>query len=382
MENTIRSLRSLTTILPETLVPAGVATGVGASAPRPRTSKRASKTKSPSRARTRTPTAAAAAASARPVSIFNGIETIPNAADGIGNDNGAAGTVAALFGAPTNAAPRTPYAADAATAPRSMLSTLSNALFTQPAQASTNAVAAPTPLPAGSLSLNAATGNVIGPSSIESDASPASTGVGVGGWFSWSNILIVVLLLALLGINVFVYLAQGTAWFAEWMKWAGGEAADTSGAILSTAKTGAKATVGAVAGGAVGAVKGAMIGAQKGAAMGSGTSVTPPRGNLATTQFNQATSSAASSYPPPNWTYEGSDDALQRALNDASASVGATGETPQPVEGTNSTGGWCFVGEMYPSGVRTCAKVGVNDTCMSGQVFPTQDICVNPALRA
>jgi hypothetical protein len=26
--------------------------------------------------------------------------------------------------------------------------------------------------------------------------------------------------------------------------------------------------------------------------------------------------------------------------------------------------------------------VGPNDTCMSGDIFPSQDICVNPSLRA
>ena len=42
--------------------------------------------------------------------------------------------------------------------------------------------------------------------------------------------------------------------------------------------------------------------------------------------------------------------------------------------------GWCFIGE--DQGVRTCAKVGQNDTCMSGDIFPTQDVCVNPNLMA
>ena len=41
--------------------------------------------------------------------------------------------------------------------------------------------------------------------------------------------------------------------------------------------------------------------------------------------------------------------------------------------------GWCFIGK--DRGVRSCAKVGLNDTCMSGDIFPTSDICVNPRLR-
>lgn len=47
----------------------------------------------------------------------------------------------------------------------------------------------------------------------------------------------------------------------------------------------------------------------------------------------------------------------------------------------NSTGklGYCFVGES--NGSRTCAEVGANDVCMSGEIFPTKDACVNMSVR-
>jgi hypothetical protein len=41
--------------------------------------------------------------------------------------------------------------------------------------------------------------------------------------------------------------------------------------------------------------------------------------------------------------------------------------------------GWCFIGE--DRGFRSCAEVGANDQCISGDIFPTRDICVNPNLR-
>lgn len=41
--------------------------------------------------------------------------------------------------------------------------------------------------------------------------------------------------------------------------------------------------------------------------------------------------------------------------------------------------GYCYVGSE--NGVRNCIKVGRNDTCMSGDIFPTRDICINPNLR-
>jgi hypothetical protein len=42
--------------------------------------------------------------------------------------------------------------------------------------------------------------------------------------------------------------------------------------------------------------------------------------------------------------------------------------------------GWCYIGSEQ--GYRSCSQVGETDTCMSGNIFPTQDICVNPSLRA
>ena len=46
------------------------------------------------------------------------------------------------------------------------------------------------------------------------------------------------------------------------------------------------------------------------------------------------------------------------------------------------TSGWCYIGSsMNNDSSRACAPVGVNDICMSGDIFPTQEICVNPSLR-
>ena len=42
--------------------------------------------------------------------------------------------------------------------------------------------------------------------------------------------------------------------------------------------------------------------------------------------------------------------------------------------------GWCYIGE--DRGFRTCAKVESNDECMSGDIFPSNEICMNPSLRA
>lgn len=45
-----------------------------------------------------------------------------------------------------------------------------------------------------------------------------------------------------------------------------------------------------------------------------------------------------------------------------------------------NTHGWCFVGEDRQQ--RTCVKVENANQCMSGDIFPTLDVCVNPNLRS
>lgn len=57
---------------------------------------------------------------------------------------------------------------------------------------------------------------------------------------------------------------------------------------------------------------------------------------------------------------------------------------PEPDEAGNVTqrgnkSGYCYIGE--DRGFRSCVKVGTADTCMSGDIFPTEDICINPNLR-
>lgn len=42
--------------------------------------------------------------------------------------------------------------------------------------------------------------------------------------------------------------------------------------------------------------------------------------------------------------------------------------------------GYCYIGE--DRGFNSCVYVGPNDTCLSGDIFPTMDICVNPKLRS
>jgi outer membrane murein-binding lipoprotein Lpp len=44
-----------------------------------------------------------------------------------------------------------------------------------------------------------------------------------------------------------------------------------------------------------------------------------------------------------------------------------------------SEDGYCYIG--YDNGQRECVDVYAGDTCMSGEIFPTMDICINPKLK-
>jgi len=46
---------------------------------------------------------------------------------------------------------------------------------------------------------------------------------------------------------------------------------------------------------------------------------------------------------------------------------------------SGSKSGWCFIGE--DRGFRSCIQVNENEKCMSGDIFPSQEICINPNLR-
>jgi hypothetical protein len=65
---------------------------------------------------------------------------------------------------------------------------------------------------------------------------------------------------------------------------------------------------------------------------------------------------------------------LQSALNDASRSSTVVPDSAQSSIQSAGKAGWCFIGEE--KGTRNCSKVGVNDKCMSGQVFDTSEQCI------
>ena len=174
--------------------------------------------------------------------------------------------------------------------------------------------------------------------------------------------IIIILILAFLGFNIFVYLAKGTEgvanFFGPLTEKLFGTTTSVAGQTVDVAAEGAKAVVG----GTAGAVNTGLSAVQD---------ITP----------NNATSSIKSQPVQGQPTSKPSDSGLNKALNssqeqnmdyqalEASSSVHSAGKS-----------GWCFVGE--DRGFRSCALVNEDDKCMSGDIFPSQELCINPNLRA
>lgn len=186
---------------------------------------------------------------------------------------------------------------------------------------------------------------------------------------TFSTWLIIILILAFLGFNIFAYLARGTqdvtSFFAPLVEKIFGTTATVAGQAVNVAAEGAKAVVG----GTANVLDTGLTAVQEITPNGAPSSL--PRQSVQGTMPQQDVTA---------------NNALNRALNASQQSQqgGANDEyeaheAPSSVHSAGKAG-WCFVGE--DRGIRTCAEVGVNDECMSGDIFPSQELCINPNLRA
>ena len=188
---------------------------------------------------------------------------------------------------------------------------------------------------------------------------------------------LVVLLLALIGFNVFTYLDDITQWFSDTFgapfqyvaRFLGYAVTDTAKTTVNVTAQGTKSAVDIASGAATSGINVLQqtIG-QRDDQRDDQSQENQAQGNQA--QGNQAQPSATQDM--------GSNAGLQRALSHAKK------ESPQPDDATSRTqrsgkSGYCYIGE--DRGFRSCIQVGEEDTCMSGDIFPTQAICINPRLR-
>ena len=176
------------------------------------------------------------------------------------------------------------------------------------------------------------------------------------GWLKWGSVIII---FAFLGINIFSALGDATSGFTEILK----PIASVFGYSLGettkqTVKMSAKGTK-EVVDIAAGAVESGVNVLEKGLSGNNQTNVVD--NNRATTQKVLDGAKKQTRVPP---SMPEADDA---------------GSRTQQSRGSGKTG-FCYIGE--DRGFRSCIKVNEDDKCMSGQIFPTKDVCINPNLRA
>lgn len=231
--------------------------------------------------------------------------------------------------------------------------------------------------------------NVLGSTTTKSTSSmigsTTSTTNTLGSFFSnmsWTTILLLILFFFFFGFGIFVYLAKGTESAVDFivklfvsllekiMHFFGNDSVDFSKEQTTTTETTSPST-------------------QTSETTSSSTLKKHMQDDHGVqgkpvTQANVA--SATSSEPPKDTTRE---DSLNKALSNAKPNLTHKNEPGYSADDSYSSiqmsksaskSGWCFIGE--DRGFRSCIQVGDNDRCMSGDIFPSQEICVNPKLRS
>ena len=186
-----------------------------------------------------------------------------------------------------------------------------------------------------------------------------------GSWFSVTTVVIIILVLAFLGINIFVYFAKGTQDITNFFKPLIDKILLLFGVV--TAKV-----VNVSAGGVKGVVDTTAN------VVDTGLSAVQD----ATSETSISSQSVKATIPQADTVQNSS---LNKELNTSKQSKQTNSayeadESSSKIQSGAPKSGWCYIGE--DRGFRSCAKVGANDDCMSGDIFPSQEICVNPNLRA
>lgn len=172
-------------------------------------------------------------------------------------------------------------------------------------------------------------------------------------WVKWALIFA---LLAIVGINIFAYLGKISDWFGVTFRPLFKETAGTTANIVGET---AKQTIGTAAQGTT-----AIVG---GVAEGTTTGIDALQKALNGDFVNNNIDNRNIISKP-----EQSPEVIEQ--NDEEADTSIVGPKTKGL-----SGGFCYIGE--DRGVRSCMPVGANDKCMSQQIYPTMEICVNPSLR-
>ena len=189
-----------------------------------------------------------------------------------------------------------------------------------------------------------------------SSSSIESSGNGEKSIFaSWEAWLMIILVLAFIGFSIYTYLAKDTGSISQ-------SIANLFGSTPTSAATPAPSPP------------------SPPSPVTSAPTPTPTPNQSQSTNLNPSSQMQQQEQEQ----YNIADTTLNKALNNASANTEqqySADDSYSSIQQTKSSNksGWCFIGE--DRGFRSCIEVGEADTCMTGDIFPTHEICVNPTLR-
>jgi hypothetical protein len=170
-------------------------------------------------------------------------------------------------------------------------------------------------------------------------------------FMTFIKIFLIITILALLGFNVFTYLAKGTDMITYIVQEYGSWIPESIKKTLNLTEKGTKLGLDVTAG----TVDSAVNVIEKTAGLKTQTP-SAQKGSQNSQNLSRALNVGNNTMSPSSKA-DSSDSEIQKAKKP----------------------GWCYVGSDRK--FRSCVKIGVNDQCMSGDIFPTKDICINPSLR-
>jgi len=174
----------------------------------------------------------------------------------------------------------------------------------------------------------------------------------------------IAVLLIFLGFNVFTYLGDAGEFlrklFAPILSFFGFAAGETAKQTIKKSAQGSQGIIGDIAGAATSGIN-----------LLQGNLTNPTNKASDNTSDEQENEPSSAPPSPPS-----------RNPSPPSASPTNPSGPTESIELNNSKSGkagYCFIGSE--NGNRSCVSITAKDVCISGDIFPTQDICINPTLR-
>ena len=152
--------------------------------------------------------------------------------------------------------------------------------------------------------------------------------------FFYIKIIFIVLFLALMGLNIFTYLSEGTDIFGKYLGISLLQGAEGTKRTISNTKKGSEIVLNA-------------------AEDSTNKLIDIPEQGIRNKLSNTKTVSGSFKVSPSS--------------NKTKTNVGSNKK------------GYCYIGSE--NGNRKCIKVDEDDICESRKIFPTRDVCINPYLR-